>query len=162
MVDSTPSVPSANKISPAMSAIKIATPDIILVNNESIPQEIMVDLTFEDIGGQEIISIARNDLVNGQKIVYQPIKNLIDINFQYNSKNIISLENTSQNYFDNFPIKLDSKVPAVGTGPNGEFVYMDETTGDLVVNVVNLVEDEQVEIQILTTGSLLDDTIYEG
>jgi hypothetical protein len=162
MVDSTPAIPTTPKISPAMPAIKIATPDIILENNEAIPQEMMIDLTFENIGGQEIIGIARNDLVNGQKVVYQPIKNLIDINFQYNSKNIISLENTSQNYFDNFPIKLDSKVPAIGKGPGGKFVYLDETTGDLVVNVVNLADDEQVEIQILTTGSLLDDTIYGG
>lgn len=161
MVDSVPNQGLLeSKISPARSAIKIATPDLILVNNEEIQLEVMTDLIFEDIGGQEIINITRNDLVNGQNILYQPIKNLLDINFQYNSKNIISLENTSETFFNNFPIRLDAHIPEIGNGPNGEYVYIDSETGNLVINVINMQTAEQVEVQILTTGNLLDDTIY--
>jgi hypothetical protein len=160
MVDASPNIPLANKISPATSAVKIATPDIILVNENELPIEIMTDLIFENIGGQEIISMVRNDLVNGQNILYQPIKNLLDVNLQYNSKNILSLENTSETIFNNFPISLDKHIPNVGNGPDGSPVYMDPATGNLVIDLIGMQNGEQVEVQISTTATLLDDTIY--
>lgn len=164
MVSPTPNVPETSKISPATDAIKIARPDIMLVNNESLPIELMTDLIFEDIGGQEIINIIRNDMVNGQNVIYRPIRNLSDINSQYNSNNIINLENTSDSYFKNFPIKLETHIPLEGTGPAPEYpiVYLDESNGNLVINVINMASDEQVEVQIVTRGSVLNDTIYEG
>jgi hypothetical protein len=164
MVSSTPNVPEVAKISPATAAIKIARPDIMLVNNDSLPIELMSDLIFEDIGGQEIINIVRNDMVNGQNVIYKPVKNLSQINSQYNSYNIINLENTSDSYFKNFPIKFETHVPQVGTGPAPEYpiVYLDETNGNLIINVVNMAADEQVEVQIVARGSMLNDTIYEG
>jgi hypothetical protein len=70
------------------------------------------------------------------------------------------LQNTSATYFKNFPIKLENKIPNVGTGPNGEIVYLEET-GNIIINVINLEKDEVVEIQILNSGSILDGTIYE-
>lgn len=164
MVSPTPNVPESNKISPARDAIKIASPDIILVNSDQIPVEVQTDLIFEDIGGQEIINIVRNDMVNGQNVIYRPIKNLSDINSQYNSNNIINLENTSDAYFKNFPIKLETHTPLVGTGPAPEYpiVYLDDANGNLIINVVNMASDEQVEVQIVSRGSLLNDTIYGG
>jgi alpha-L-arabinofuranosidase len=80
--------------------------------------------------------------------------------FKNNSKNIISLENTSETFFNNFPIKLDTHIPNVGTGPAGDYVYIDQTTGNLIINVINMQADEQVEVQIMVSGNLLDDTIY--
>ena len=59
--------------------------DLILFNNEAMPIELMTDLIFEDIGGHEIINIARTDTINGQTVIYQPIKNLTSI--QQNYKN---------------------------------------------------------------------------
>lgn len=136
--------------------VKSATKDIILFKDEAVPIALMTDLIFEDIGGQELISIARRDTVNGQKISYQPIKNLSSIEQQYNPNNIISLQATSDKYFANFPIKLDEKIPETGGGSNGDYVYIDATTGNLVVEAVNLEADEQIEIQIARSG-----TIYE-
>jgi hypothetical protein len=131
--------------------------DTILFNDETLPIEIMADLLFENIGGQELINIARNDTVNGQEVIYQPIKNLSTIQQQYNPNNIVSLQATSDKYFQNFTIKFDSKVPNVGNGPNGEHVYIDPETGDLVIEVVNIEEGEQVQVEITSSG-----TIYEA
>lgn len=154
-----PSRASAPEVA-AQPSVKPATPDIMIGRDELVPIEIMTNLIFEDIGGQEIINIARADLVNGQNIVYQPIKNLSEINSQYNTKNIISLENTSETIFNNFPIRLDTHIPIVGNGLNGIPVYIDSGNGNLIVEVVNMKAGEQVEVEILTTGALLDDTIY--
>jgi hypothetical protein len=121
----------------------------------------MTDLIFENIGGQELINIARNDLVNGQNVIYQPIKNLTNLYLQYNPQNILGLQNVDIDYFKKFPILLSSKIPTCGTGPNCEYVYIDSNTGDLVINVVNLLPDERVEVEIFNAGTILSDTIYE-
>lgn len=159
MVDSVANTPAVS-ISTKGSQIKVATPEIILLSNDSLPVEIMSDLIFEDIGGQEIINIARYDTINGQNLIYQPIKNLAELALSNSPQNIISIQNTSVSYFKNFPIRLSDKIPDVGNGPNGDNVYLEESTGNLVVEVINLASDEQVEIQIISTGTVLDDTIY--
>jgi hypothetical protein len=142
-------------------ATKPATPEMIALNNPVLDSERMLDLVFEDIGGQELINISRNDIINGQDVFYNPIKNLKELYVQYNPNNIIKLENTSDTYFKNFSIKLESKLPAYGTGPNGEEVYIDTTTGDLVINISSLEPDEQVDVEILEGGEILNGTIYE-
>jgi hypothetical protein len=142
--------------------VKTATKDIILFNDAAIPVRLMEDLIFEDIGGEELISIARRDTVNGQKITYQPIKNLSSIEQEYNPNNIISLQATADKYFANFPIKLDNRIPETGTGSNGDYVYIEPTTGNLVIEVVNLELDEQVEIQIATNGTIYETKFNEG
>ena len=117
----------------------------------------MEKLIFENIGGHELINIARNDIVNGQTISYQPIKNLSSLQQQYNPNNILSLQATSDKYFANFAIKLENKIPNVGSGPSGSGAYIDPLTGSLVVDVINMESDEQVEIEITLSG-----TIYEA
>lgn len=139
-----------------VNPVKSSEIDAILFNEDTVPVEIMTDLIFENIGGQEILSISRNDTINGQKVSYQPIRNLSIIQQQYNPNNIVAQQATSDKYFANFTIKFESKVPIVGTGPNGEHVYIDPFTGDLVIDIVNSKEDEEVEVQIATSG-----TIYE-
>lgn len=160
MVQPVPNTPSNNYVNMSDKDIRTATPDIILFDEESVPVEVMTDLIFEDIGGREVIDIARHDMLSGIDLLYTPIKNLTSLYLQYNPQNILALQKTSDTYFKNFPIKLSTKVPEVGTGPNGEIVYIDPSTGDIVVNVINMAPDEQVEIQILNTGDILNDTIY--
>lgn len=150
-----PSLLYPNGLNP--NDVKPATKDIILFNDEKVPIDIMTDLIFENIGGQELINIARSDTVNGQNIIYQPIKNLARIQQEYNPNNIIALQSTSDKYFQNFAIKLNNKIPNIGNGPGGANVYIDPENGDLVIETVNLEEDEQVEAQITTSG-----TIYEA
>lgn len=144
------------------SQVKSATKDIIIFDDDSIPVDLMADLIFEDIGGQELISIARRDTVNGQKISYQPIKNLSSIEQQYNPNNIISLQATADKYFANFPIKLDDKIPQIGGGTGGDYVYIDTITGNLIVEAVNLDIDEQIEIQIARSGTIYETDFNEG
>jgi hypothetical protein len=131
--------------------------DTILVNDQDLEIENLTRLIFEKIGGQEIINIARNDTVNGQNVIYQPIKNLTAIQQQYNPNNIVSLQATSEKYFQNFSIKFDEKVPLEATGPAGAHVYVDPETGELVVEAVNMLEDEQIELEVTASG-----TIYEA
>ena len=153
-----PAIPAATSIAPTASAtVKTAPMDTILFNDDSVPIEVMTDLIFENIGGHELINIARNDIINGQKVSYQPIKNLSSIQQQYNYNNILGIQNTSDKYFSNFSIKLDNKIPNNGSGPNGSNVYLDNQTGNLVIETVNMENDEQIEVEITISA-----TIYEA
>lgn len=155
----TPATPSITSIISGTTTqqTKTAPIDTVLFNDELVPIEVMTDLIFENIGGQELINIARNDIINGQDISYSPIKNLTAIQQQYNPNNLIAPQYTSDKYFANFSIKLDSKIPEVANGPDGKNVYIDETTGDLIIELVNVASDEQVDLQIAISG-----TIYEA
>jgi hypothetical protein len=142
---------------PPAPPVKTAPIDTVLFNDDELPIEVMTDLIFENIGGQELINIARNDIVNGQQVSYQPIKNLSSIQQQYNPNNILALQSTSDKYFANFPIKLESKIPTPGTGPNGRHVYIDPINGNLIIEAINIESDEQIEVEITVSG-----TIYEA
>jgi len=143
--------------SPPPPPPKTAPIDTILFDEEAVPIEIMSDMIFEDIGGHEIINIARNDTINGQTVTYQPIKNLSSIQQQYNPNNVLALQNTSDKYFQNFSIKLDTKLPEEGSGPDAAYIYIEDATGDLIIELINLEPDEQIEVEISLSG-----TIYEA
>jgi hypothetical protein len=153
----TPPTPTPAIVSEPTPPVKTAPIDTILFDDAAVPIEIMSDLIFENIGGQELISLVRSDIVNGQKVSYQPIKNLSSIQQQYNPNNILGLQQTANRFFAGFSIKLEDKIPEVGNGPNGENVYFDESTGDLIIEFINLSNDEQIETQITVNG-----TIYEA
>ena len=158
--DSTANQPTSTAQAVVNPAVLGATPALIALSNLPVEIDIMADLIFENIGGQELINISRNDIINGQDVIYSPIKSLKRLYLEYNSNNIIKLENSADTYFKNFTIRLDTKTPTVGTGANGEIVYLDPTTGDLIINVINLDSDEQVDVQIINNGEILNGTIY--
>lgn len=156
MVSATPQTPLSTSVSNKIPAspTKTAPIDTVLFDDSSMSIEIMADLIFEDIGGHELINIARNDIINGQQISYSPIKNLGLIQQKYNPNNILGLQATSEKYFANFAIKFEEKVPLVGNGPDGSNVYIEESTGDLIIEGVNINKDELFEVEISLNGTI--------
>ena len=146
MTSSTPNTP-LNIKPKLLDQVKSSTPQFIVFDESQTNDEVIVDLLFENISSHELIQISRKDIINGQKIFYNPIKNLIDINNQFNPNNILALQDTSDQYFKKYPIKLDEKIPVVGNGPNGNNVYID-SSNNLIIETVNTSKDEQLEIQI--------------
>ena len=179
----TAAIPKPAKTSTAGS-VKIATPDLLIFGEQVVAIEIMTDLIFEDIGGFELATISRHDLVNGQTVIYEPIKNLTDLYLQYNPNNVLRLQ-ASDSYLKALPLSIFDYLPVCGTGydlepvyispgqvnpdktkwtkvPNCRSVYIDPLTGDLVINLINIKESDQAEIQILSSGQIFDDTIHNG
>jgi hypothetical protein len=156
-VSATPNMPSSNQSS--RQSVKIATPDLILLSEEVVDEEIMADLLFEQVGSQEIINVARNDIVNGQSVAYRPIKNLSELATKYSPQTLVAMQNPTNTFFNNFSIKLENYLPIQGNGPGGLSVYLNDNN-DLVLEFVGLKEDEQIQVQVLESGQVLDDTIY--
>jgi hypothetical protein len=171
-VSSVPKLPSSVVPKTSSGAVKSATPDIVIDRIEDIPYEIMASMIFESIGGQEILNIARHDLVNGQPVSYAAIKNLQFIQNRFNSTNIIPVSSTPSTIFQNFAIKFEDKLPLpgmnssgeyvvnLGTGPGGDYVYQEEDTADIIINVRGMLPDEQVEVQTASAFEEFNDTIY--
>ena len=161
-ISATPSIPLPLPTMPS-TAVKPATPDLIQFNDSEIPIEFMTDLLFENIGGQEILSMSRSDLVNGQRVIYSPIKNLTQVGQDYSPQNLFMITDSSSSYFNNYSINLQARVPEIGSNAaEGEvlsIIYVEATTGDLFVNLINMRLGEQVEVQLLNHGSQLGDII---
>jgi hypothetical protein len=138
--------------------IKTAPIDTVLFNDVPIDSQLYLDLLFENVGGQELLSISRYDTVNGQDVSHQPIKNLGLIQQEYNPNNLVKLQQTSFNIFNNFSIKLANKIPINTNDPSGNNsnVWID-TDGSIVIELVHMLNDEQVEVQMAYDG-----TIYEA
>jgi hypothetical protein len=142
-------------------SVKSASPDIILIDQNDLPIDLILKLTLEKIGGQELISLVRHDTVNGQNIIYQPVKNISDLAISYNPQNIINIPDTAEIYFKNFAIKMENHIVQDTNETPPESVYIDSVSGNIVIETVNLKADYEVEVQMVTSGQIFNDTIYE-
>jgi hypothetical protein len=163
----TPNVPLQEEQKEDKS-IKSASPDIIILDPGDTSVDLMLKLTLEKIGAQELISLVRHDTVNGQNIVYQPVKNISEVAIAYNPQNIIAIPDTADTFFKNFAIKLDNHIP--NYSPDTLYIDMiardnnvifDAVNKRIIIELVNLKRDYEVEIQMVSSGQLFNDTIYE-
>ena len=166
-VEPTPNVPLPTQAGPDQS-VKSASPDIIISDSGDTAIDLILKLTLEKIGAQELISLVRHDTVNGQNIVYQPVKNISDIAIAYNPQNMVAIPDTADVFFKNFSIKLEAHTPQY----NQDTLYVDMITRDnnvffdavnrrIMIELTNLKRDYEVEVQMVSTGQIFNDTIYE-
>jgi hypothetical protein len=156
-VQASPPDPPQPPAPPVYTGVLAAPIDTVVFVDEPFSENFYADVLFQDFGGQELLSIARSDTVNGQSVVYQPFKDLGIINEQYSPNKLLSIQETSDRFFANFLIKLNGKIPVVGNGPSGSNVYLEEgETGSVIIEFINIETNEQIEIQILNAGIIED------
>ena len=161
MVDAIPRIASKTENNKRDSVLA-SEPQYLVTNQQSTAEllEFLTDLSFEALGGQELINISRHDLVSGQSVVYSPIKNLSGVRSQYNPGNIVALQGSSDETFKSFTIRLEDYLADPGLGPSGESIYIGPD-GSLIINFINVEDNQQIEIQLLKNGAVLNDTIYK-
>lgn len=157
MVNEIPNVPSIAITSGASNAIKTARPDIIQFEEPTLPPDMLLDLLFENIAGEEIISISRSDILDGQNVGYTLISNGREVTSQYSPQNIFTLPGSSEALFSSFAIRYELYAKS----NLGEEPYLDDN-GNIVINVTYLNDNERVEVQILDSGDIVGDTMYIG
>jgi hypothetical protein len=143
-VEPVPDVPEYKDIRSLTKGTKEADPDLIISQEDTTPVDIMTDLLFESIGGQEIINISRNDILNGQNIRYNIIANLGLLAQEYNTRNIFRVSGTLSDFFDNFSIALGTRIPENGTGPALFYVGEENSEGCNGFPVLNRYDDTVV------------------
>lgn len=158
-VGSIPDSPSPSVTQEDPKTYKPASPDLILLEEEAFPVEVITDLLFEDIGGTEILNFARHDLISGIDIKYQQISNLAKIDTIYGGANLIALQNTSEQVFKKYPLGRYDFTPEITDDPSGfnSPVYLD-AAGNLVVELKNIDNSYQIEIEFQSAKT--NDIIY--
>lgn len=158
MVSATPNIPGG--FSRNSSEVKSATPDLIIEDINSVPVEIIERLIFESIGGQELLLLSRHDTIRGQEISYRPISNSRDIDFRYTPETILFATESFKGHFKNFSILLESVVPELGGNEYSPNAYVEQSSGDIVLEFKDVKVGKQIETQTISSASVFDDTIY--
>lgn len=153
---SSPVAPSGG--SSGASPVKTATPDIITIDQETLPAELMTSLIFENIGGQELISISRHDLISGSNMDFQSIKNLNEIYLNHNSLNIIPMPDSATVYEKNFPISWASHIVEEFSSADSTHILIDPIAKELQILVTNMKPGEQIEVEVLSSISEYNNT----
>jgi hypothetical protein len=150
------------------SPVKIATPQYVKFDRDKegdaeADQDFIKLIFFEQINGLALLSLTNSAKLDTGTISYQPIANMAETIRALSPKKIIALQDTSDTYFLNFPIKLETKIPNVGSGPNGINVYRNDqggitvsdlTMGAIVIEAINLGVRESIQIETLQSGTI--------
>jgi hypothetical protein len=158
-VSATPNLPISQSARQS-SSVKSATPDLILEDTSSLPESAIEKLIFENIGGQELLLLARHDTISGQRVAYQKIQNAREIDFRYGSDTVLSTTESFKDYFRNFPILIETNVPEIEGNEFAPNAYVDPTTGNLVLEFVELRRGQEVQVQTISSADVFDDIIY--
>lgn len=156
------------------AATSVRIPELynIDLSNEIVPESVVEFLLFEQIGGQELLSVSRADTLNGQNVSYSIISNLSDVSSQYSPSNIVALPGVLPDLFKVFGLVLENHVPIIVVPENelslrlinespNSYVDIDDssnTKNSLVIEFKNLQANYEVEVQILSSG-LAEDTV---
>lgn len=117
---------------------------------DSIPESVMEFLIFEQVGGQELLSLSRTDILSGQDVAYQPINNLTDIAFQYSSNNIISVPGALPETFKQYGIVLENYVPSQDpTDPSSKAPWVNAYIDDINIAPDNETTEELIKALVL-------------
>lgn len=125
--------------------IKQPDPSVILFDSGTVSPEYLIELEYEDISGMELINMSRSDLIDGQSVIYSPIKNLSYLRSKYNPNNIIAIPSYSSSEFSKYRIDLILRGITIP--------YFDEN-GNLVIEIEDVKEDELVEVQVDSSGTI--------
>jgi hypothetical protein len=138
-------------------AEKIATSNLF-IDEQVVDPNFATGLFFENISGNELINTQPyNFLVNTSN---SNISNLNSIVSNYTPQSLFKSSNIQLIYFNQFEIILNDKIPLVGNGTNGSNIYFKSSNiNSIYIEFINLSDDEEVEIQILSVKNPNGDTI---
>jgi hypothetical protein len=137
--------------------VRIPERDVVSLAGQSVDSETITNLLFENIGAVELTKFVRHDTVDGINPYYDIISNLSEVKRRFDPSRLISIQKPDSSNFDIYSIKLQDKVPDdeyLSNNNISDYVYFDDTTGDLVIEVINMSESEIVEVQIDTNGTI--------
>ena len=139
-----PPLPTFTRMTTPDKNIKPAPTDIVVFDESNVDIALIQDLLYEDIGAVELANISRTDLIDGQSVIYSPIKNLPTIRREFNPNNIIATSH-STDYFSRFGIDLFERQPYEP--------YFDDD-GNLVIEIEDVQPGEEIQVQILSNGTI--------
>ena len=150
------------------SSVKIATPDL-LIDDGTLSLESMTDFVFADIGGQELLSTTRHDLVDSPFVENNTIR---DAGSLFRRTKYIEPNDGIVNNFASFPTEINDYIPTSITeairssGFNLsevdviDNIYVEKDSGAVFIVFKNLKSFYKIEISFVSIDDLINGTIY--
>ena len=123
------------------SQVKISAVNVINRNYEATSVEQMERLYFQNVGGTEILSVARHDTVGGEEVVFNNVDNLSELRSQFNPLNILMTTNINS-LFSQYGVDIGTKIGAL------DETFSMNADGGIDIEVFNVNRDEYVQVQI--------------
>ena len=123
------------------SQVKISSVNVINRNYEATSVEQMEKLFFQNVGGTEILSVARHDTVGGEEVVFNNVDNLSELRSQFNPLNILMTTNINS-LFSEYGVDIGQKIGAL------DETFSMNADGGIDIQVFNVNRDEYVQVQI--------------
>jgi len=149
-VPAKPDQPINTSPSRPMKAVAISVPGNIITENAEDNSYLMVEELFENLSLFELMEFGRSDIVLGQNVVYQPIKNISDIYFTYDPKKILALQGTfGANIDPSASLRLGQYVVDGG-------MSLDPLTGEISVVLQSLKSNFVVQVEFVSGAEIQD------
>lgn len=147
------SVPNTN------TAVRLPeTDNKFTLENKNIDEALITAMVFEKLGAVELTKFTRNDTVEGINPYYNIISNLSAIKKEFDPSNLISAQKSDESLSNAYSIKLSNKIPGdkyLSDRNLENYIYID-TDGNLIIELDNMTSDELVEIEIDTSGTIVE------
>ena len=135
-----------------INGVKVATPDIVLDDPELAP-DTMVSYVFAAIGGTEILSASRSDLINS------PLNNgytaLTDAGKTFRKRQSIIFTEISENTFNGYGIDVNDFL----LEDAGQVVTSDPTTGIITISLNGVKSRYFIDVEIMNNVEEINGTI---
>ena len=150
------------------SNVKVATPDL-LIDDGTLSLESMTDFVFADIGGQELLSTTRHDLVDSPFVENNTIR---DAGTLFRKTKYIEPNDGITNNFSAFPVEINDYIPtsiieavrssgmALSEVDIIDNIYIQKDNGSVYVVFKNLKSFYKIEISFVSIDDLVNGTIY--
>ena len=127
--------------------VRVGDTNIVTWTKTDMSVSQLEELYFQDVGGTEILAVARHDNINGEETAYRYLGNVNELQMQFNSLNLM-LNNDIRNIFNKFAIDMSKRIPDL------EAAVESDTTG-FVVYLDSVNEDEYVQLEVATQHELI-------
>jgi hypothetical protein len=167
--------PTQEVVTEESAPVRIAKRNVTDISS-LVPQfnaEHITRILFENLSAIELSRIERTDTIEGINQKYSIISNLSEIRKKYDAtKQLTSMEKSSP-LTSVFSIDIKNKIPQQDylriQGLDSKYQYLDQnnelverekgsvyidSNGDLVIELINVQNDQQVEIEIDTNGTI--------
>jgi len=142
-------------------SVKIATSNLF-INTENIPNyKSLEDIVLQTLNPGEVLDYGDTNLVivSGNNSSNNSSIDSTFTTIQTNPLDILSSTSALNSILSTFYSSLYIYTPKIGTGPQGQIVYFDESN-NLVINTVNVRGVDEVEVEFWKYETELNDTIY--
>jgi len=134
--------------------VKVPEKSIVQYNESALPVEMITDVLFADVGGQELLTVSRWDTIDGQTVSYSLVTDLSQTANGFNSSGILTNNEGSQAYFRQFSVDVVNRMSEINSLNTDAPGISLNANGDLVIDFDFIGANESVEVEIVNSGTV--------